>query len=317
MFQKSLLILLLVSSGSVAYGQRVQWKSFTFTEENEFFNIFQHGIDRFYTQGVKLEFTYRAAERKFPEKLVIPVSNSSTNIYSLSVFQKIYTPGRTDKYFYKGDHPYGGSLVLTEGLESYDSAKQLRLFSRLDAGIIGPASLGRRTQELFHIVIGNDPAVAWETQMRNDIYLNYYVKLEKAITPIESKFRIEWKSEFNVGTALISTVPGLNFEYGTWYSNGKKNYWQIFFRPELRIIAFNAMLQGGILNQNFVDEFYSQYLLDDIKLLVYSHSTGIRFRHGRFEAMFRQVNLTREYSGQVAHYYSTIYVSFPLNRKKK
>ena len=315
MFQKSLLALLLVCSNQTVSGQRIQWKSLTFTEENEFFNIFQHGIDRFYTQGFKLEFTYLVKERKLLEKLVIPISSSSTNIYSVSAFQKIYTPGRTDKYFYKGDHPYGGSLVLTEGLESYDSARQLRLFSRLDAGVIGPASLGRETQELFHIVIDNDPAVAWETQMRTDIYLNYYVKVEKAVTPIDSKFRVEWKSEFNVGTALISTVPGLNFEYGTWYCTDKKNYWQIFFRPELRIVAFNAMLQGGILNQNFADEFYSQYLLDDIKLLVYSHSTGIRFRHNRFEAMFRQVNLTREFTGQIAHYYSTIYVSFPLNKK--
>jgi hypothetical protein len=299
------------------FGQRIQWKSFIFTEENEFFNIFQHGIDRFYTQGLKLEFTYQVSNRKILEKLVIPISSSSTNIYSLSIFQRIYTPGRTDKYFYKGDHPYGGSLVLTEGLESYDSAKQLRVNSRLDAGVIGPASLGRRTQDLFHFVINNNPTVAWETQMRNDIYLNYFVKVEKAITQPGRKFRVEWKSEFNLGTALISTVPGLNIEYGTWYNSEKKNAWQIFFRPELRIIAFNAMLQGGIINQNFADEFYSQYLFDDIKLLVYSHSTGIRYRHNRFEAMFRQVNLTREYAYQRAHYYSTIWVSMPLKRKKK
>lgn len=314
MLKKFWFVFILISSGQQTFGQRLHWKSFTFTEENDFFNIFQHGIDRFYTQGLKLEFTYQADRRRLLEKLVIPVSSKATNIYSVSIFQKIYTPGRVDKYFYKGDHPYGSSLVFSEGLESYDSTKQLRLLSRIDGGVIGPAALGRRTQSLFHFVINNYPPVAWETQLRNDIYLNYYVKVEKAITPIRSKFRIEWKSEFNLGTALISTVPGLNFEYGTWYSSGKKNHWQIFFRPELRIVAFNAMLQGGILNQNFADELYTQFLLDDIKLLVYSHATGIRFRHHRFEAMFRQVNLTREFSRQVAHYYSTIFVSIPLQR---
>ena len=315
MFRRALIILLL-ASGQFTYSQRIQWRSFIITEENEFFNIFRHGIDRFYTQGLKLEFTYQVSERKFLEKLLIPVPGKSTDIYSASVVQKIYTPGQTDEYFYTGDHPYGSSLVLNLGLESYDSAKQLRLNSQLQTGIIGPASLGTQTQRLIHQILGSNAAVGWETQLRNDIYLNYYVKVEKAISQPGRKFRVEWKSEFNLGTALVSSVPGLNFEYGTWYNRSKKNAWQIFFRPEVRIVAFNAMLQGGILNNTAADEEYTQFLLDDIKLLVYSHSAGIRYRHNRFEIMYRQVNLTREFSHQKSHYYSTLWISFPMGKKK-
>jgi len=314
MIRTILIILLLVVPGPAIFCQRVQWQSFAFTEENDFLNILRHGIDRYYTQGLKFEFTYRVSKRSFFEKLVIPISPSATNVYSISTFQKIYTPGRVDKYFYAGDHPYGSSLVLSEGLISYDSARQLRLSTRLDAGMIGPATLGKQTQDFFHKMIHGDGAVGWETQLRNDLYLNYFVKVEKAITSPERKFRIEWKADFNLGTALISTVPGLNFEYGTGHDRSKKNAWQIFLNSELRVVAYNAMLQGGVLNQNFSSALYSQFFLEDIKLLIYSQSMGIRYRHNRLEAMFRQVVLTPEFSGQRAHYYGTVWVSFPLGR---
>ena len=166
MVRRVLLVGLLFSL-QLVFSQRVQWKSFAFTEENEFFNIFQHGIDRFYTQGLKFELTYQVSSRKFLEKLVIPVPSASSNIYATSIFQKIYTPGRTDKYFYAGDHPYAGSLVLSESLDSYDSLRQFRVTSRLDAGVIGPLSMGRFTQEAFHKLIHNNPEVAWETQIQD------------------------------------------------------------------------------------------------------------------------------------------------------
>ena len=248
------------------------------------------------------------------EKLVVPLQGSTRNVYSISVFQKIYTPGRTDLINYAGDHPYGGSLVLSQGLDSYDSTRQLRVTSRLDAGVIGPVSMSERTQDLFHVLINNDPAVAWNTQLRNDIFLNYFFKVEKAITDPNGKARIELKGEVNGGTALVSFVPGVNIEYGDWYHAREKFGWQIFFRPEVRLVAFNAMLQGGILNQAYADEFYSRFFLQKIKHAVYSHSTGIRLRYNRMEMLYRQVNLTREFHGQRAHYYSTIFFLFPLGK---
>jgi hypothetical protein len=315
MLRKASVFFLLVVCSQAVWSQRVQWRSFSFTEENEFFNIFQHGIDRFYTQGLKFEFTYEVGRRGVLEKLLIPVPGAASNIYSASIFQKIYTPGRTDLVDYAGDHPYGGALFLSLALDSYDSVKQFRLSTRLDAGAIGPVSLGEKTQEFFHVIINNDPAVAWNTQLRNDIFLNYFVKAEKAITNFQSKARVELKGEVNVGTALVSLVPGVNFEYGTWYNIDKKFSWQIFFRPEVRFVAFNAMLQGGILNQAYADELYSQYFLKEIKHVVYSHSTGLRLRYRRFEMLYRQVNLTREFTGQKAHYYSSLFFLFPIGKK--
>ena len=307
-----LVVLLQTVTINLAISQRVQWRSFSFTEENEFFNIFQHGIDRFYTQGLQFEFKYSVSRSRLFERLMIPLKGGSTNIYSLSIFQKIYTPGRTDLYDYVGDHPYVGTLFLSQGLDSYDSVKQSRLVSRLDAGVIGPAALAKNTQDLFHEVINNDPAIALNKELRNDIFLNYSMTIETDLTRHGKKFRIESKGEVNLGTALVSAIPGINFEYGPWYRSDRTFKWQLFFRPEVRVVAFNAMLQGGILNQAYADEAYSRFFLHRIKPLVYSHSTGIRLSYRRYQMLYRQVNLTREFTHQKPHYYSTVQFVFPL-----
>jgi hypothetical protein len=301
-----------VTSIGVALGQRVQWNAFRLTEENELFNLTQHGIDRYYTQGLRLELQYQVTRKRLLEKLMIPISGSDVNSYSLSLTQQIYTPARVDKYFFPGDHPYGGNLFLSEALESYDSTLQLRLSCRLDAGLIGPASLAEQGQFLIHKVLNGQQSVAWETQQRNDIYLNYQVKLEKAFISQASYFQLEARGEANVGSALISLVTGLNMGFGIWNNTPKKFGWQIFFKPEGRVVLFNAMIQGGILNQAYADEMYSQFFVDKIKPLIYSHRSGVRIRYDRFELLYQQVNLTREFSKQKPHYYSTIIFTIPL-----
>lgn len=320
MCKQSLFIVLALFSGTICAGQRVQWKAFRLTEENEFFNATQHGIDRYYTQGVKFEFCYQVAERKFLEKLMMPASSSATNTYSIAVSQQIFTPKRTRSYFFVGDMPYSGALYFSQALESTDSLKQMRLSTRLDMGIIGPGAMARNTQLLFHQIIQNSLAVGWITQMRHDVYLNYQLKAEKAITKPRGFFRVEGKGEVNVGSVLISAVPGINFELGTWYQPLRKNKskvsWQIFVRPELRVILFNAMLQGGVLNQFYAEEFYAQYFISKIKPLVYAHSMGLRLRYKEKELFYRQVNQTREFSGQRPHYFSTLMFTFPIRSKQ-
>ncbi len=315
MQKQTLAFLFALFTGYFSFGQRINWTAFRLTEENEFFNITHRGIDQYYTQGMRFEFTYQTAERKLLEKLVIPIPNSSINYYSLSLSQQIYSPHETESYFFAGDMPYSGALYFSESLESLSASKQFRLTTRLHAGMIGPAALVKNTQLLFHKIIKNDLAVGWDTQLRNDIYLNYSLKAERALTKPNSLLRVEGKAEANIGTVLISAVPGFNFELGTWYNPSKKFSWQVFFRPEVRWVLYNALLQGGIINQATADEFYAQYFIKKIKPLVYSHSSGFQIRYNRLELFYRQVNLTREFTGQRPHYFSTIMFTFPIQSK--
>lgn len=293
---------------SACIGQRMQWQAFKFTEENDFLNITQRGIDRYYTQGLRFEFLYTTNDRKFSERLLVPASPSAQNHYTLGVSQKINTPRLTDTYSFLGDMPYSGVLYLSHKLDSYDSAKRVRFTSRLDAGLIGPAALGEYTQGFFHRIINNKPAVAWDTQLRNDVLLNYSLRLEKRLAQMGA-LTIEGKAEANAGTLLVSAVAGLNLKLGTWQKSGRFS-WEIFFLPEVRAVAYNASLQGGVFNRSNASAEYSQYFLDDIKPTVYSHSTGFQVRYSRWELLYRQVNVTREFSGQLPHYYGSVTLTF-------
>jgi lipid A 3-O-deacylase len=311
--KKILAFALCLMASSYTIAQRLDWKAFRITEENEFFNVTQRGIDRYYTQGLRFEFLYKATERKLLERLMIPASPSAINNYSASITQQIYTPIRTYSYFFVGDMPYSGALFLSEALQSTDSTKRLRMTSKLDVGFIGPSALGQNTQLLFHKLINNDLAVGWVTQMRHDVYLDYSLKAERAITKKNNFVQLEGKGELNFGTVLISVVPGINFASKKWCGRSGKFSFNVFVRPEIRLVFFNAILQGGILNQANADEFYSRYFIKKIKPFVYSHSVGFEMRYNRMELLYRQVNLTREFPGQDPHYYGTVMLTFPFN----
>ena len=286
------------------FSQRVQWKAFRLTEENDFLNLTQRGIDRYYTQGARFEFLYNASKRKFSERLLVPLSSQSANMYSIALVQQIYTPKRTSDYNFVGDMPYAGTLYLSHKLESYDSSKSLRLTTRLDAGIIGPAALGKEIQGVFHKIIGNDAAAGWDRQLRTDVLFNYFVGAEKQLARIGS-FMIEGRAAAQLGTLNVSAIGGLNLKLGNWHKQ-KKFQWQIFFLPEVRVMAYNALLQGGVFNQMFAAPKYSEYFLNQIKPLVYSHGTGFQIRYQRFELLYKQVNLTPEFSGQKPHYFGVV-----------
>lgn len=284
--------------------QRIMPLGFRFSEDNDFLNLTQRGIDRYYTQGIRFELTYRVTQPKALEKLMLRASQQSQDQYSWLLAQQMYTPRRTFSLDFIGDRPYASILYATQQLISYDSAKRLRLTTRFDAGIMGPASLGEYTQNLFHKIINNRQAVGWHTQMRNDVVLNYSLAAEKEILRAKL-FRIEAKGAAHAGTLLVQAVGGVNLLLGN-YQKDKNFRWELFFKPEVRAVAFNALLQGGVFNQLNADALYAQYFLSSIKPLVYSHSTGFTIRYRIIELTYQQVNITREFSSQFPHYYGSV-----------
>lgn len=305
------LVILLLASPT-CFSQRVQWKAFRFTEENDIFNLTQRGIDRYYTQGARLEFLYEPQRRKFSEKLLIQASGHAQNVYSIGLSQQVYTPRHKYDLDFVGDMPYAGTLYFSNKLDSYDSAKHLRLLSRLDAGIIGPLALGEQTQGLVHKLIHNKIPAGWDTQLRNDVLLNYWVRLEKRIMQ-DGLFEVEGKIEANAGTVLISAVGGMNLKLGNWQRH-QKFTWEVFFMPEIRAMAYNSLLQGGIFNRLYADQKYSEYFLKRINPWVYSHSTGFQVRYQQFELLYKQVNLAPEFAGQLPHYFGVFTFTWWLKK---
>ena len=311
MIKQVFVLVCLMLANSVCMSQRLQWNGFKLTEENDFLSLTQRGLDRYYTQGLQFEFCYTTQRPKFLEKILIPASSWARNQYSISIAQQIFTPRITNKHpseFTGVDMPYAGNLYIKQQLNSYDSTKRIRFTSAFLLGMVGPISLGEHTQAFFHKIIKNNPAVGWATQIPNDVLINYSFRVEKKITQL-NLFALEAKAEAKAGTLLISGAAGLNLKLGNWQKSDQFS-WEVFFLPEVRAVAYNALLQGGIINRLSGGNAQTPYFLNEIKPVVYTHSTGFQVRYKRFELLYRQVNITREFSSQLPHYYGSATLTF-------
>lgn len=125
------------------------------TFENDFFA----GFDRHYTNGIQAAFLTNIA--RAPEWLR---SLSADPQVVIAIGQRIYTPTNTDTALPDpGDRPYAGWAYMMGDLRAGATIDHLTVV----AGVVGPASGARQTQNGIHDLIGDDSAKGWDTQVRN------------------------------------------------------------------------------------------------------------------------------------------------------
>lgn len=100
----------------------------------------------------------------------VPFPGSRDAVYynvSVGFGQQIYTPYDTDvKELQKKDRPYAGYLYGLMALHAKRSNSLDTL--ELAAGVIGPSSLARQSQNEVHRMIGGDTAKGWKHQLRDE-----------------------------------------------------------------------------------------------------------------------------------------------------
>jgi lipid A 3-O-deacylase len=149
------------------------WRT-TVLEENDslFFNT-----DKHYTQGLRLSLLSPALkERGWADDLfdfagaiptVFAEDKTRTRRDSLFLGQSIFTPENLDiKPPNPRDRPYGGWLYAGTSMLQ-ETGNQLENFE-LDLGVVGPAALGRQTQNDFHQFIDIHQAQGWSSQIQNE-----------------------------------------------------------------------------------------------------------------------------------------------------
>ena len=95
------------------------------------------------------------------------------SLNKLKIGQLIYTPSmRYESNPNKYDYPYSGYLYL-----EYQKQKKLSNFSSYSLGgqfgITGDASLAKGMQNLYHDLVLNLPNLKWESQMPQELQLNF------------------------------------------------------------------------------------------------------------------------------------------------
>ena len=162
-------------------------------EENDFFNLispFAEQTDRYYTQGIRLEFLWYG--RKADETLLPTIThadwcrilcgkdafNASGELGAevadgFAAGQNMYTPEDiTIAAPQPDDRPWGGwlyaSRIARVRYADYTLRTQRQDLIEISLGMVGPASLAGATQIWWHDVIDDDRPAGWDNQLRNE-----------------------------------------------------------------------------------------------------------------------------------------------------
>lgn len=233
-------------------GQRI-----SFAWEND---LYYHQ-DYYYSNGFQIDFFHEKLLKSPVNRILIPRGRKREwQAYSgLQLRQEIFTPrDLSADSISEGDHPYSSTLTLSQ-ISIFDLPhRMIRIVSGLKLGVMGPASLGFRTQALAHSISNpSRPPMGWEHQTRNDIIINYDIRIEKGLLSNRlASFGL-------MGKGRLGTLH-TDLEAGLWFIlDARKGYFNRFGPtgdPGLNVvfklsagaqrIFYDATLQGGIFNKS-------------------------------------------------------------------
>jgi hypothetical protein len=151
----------------------------------------------------------------------------------------------------------------------------------------------------------------WDTQIQNDLALNYLFGVEKMFSPVEYL-------EVIAGTTVYLGIPytkiepavqvrlGLFEDYFNYLNNDPKRKWQAYMITGARasIVAYNATLQGGLFNQS------NPYVLEEINHFVGSYNLGLGLSYGNSSFIFSQTFISPEFPGGDPHSWGDLRLVF-------
>ena len=340
------------------------YNSVTVYTENDLYAL-GSATDRYYTTGQKLtviteelrdfeqEFRRawtkhlaRMASKKAAQNTAVPQSMPPRRsdeapraptqyrvTYSLG--QNLYTPANTQvPGLIADDRPYAGWLYISVGLQARSRAagRLARLSDwEVDAGVVGPASFAKQTQDWVHNNISHSLlAQGWANQLRNEPGLNlvYQHKLRwffgerdgfafDAIT--HSGFSLGNVATYLNGGFALRAGFGLPDDFGadiiragadTSQAGGHPSRWgcNVFAACDGRAVARDIFLDGN----TFVSSHHVAR-----KDFVADLQYGLTLNFDRFKLTCSQVYRTLEFKTQSGvQHYGSITLTFPFPHLK-
>jgi hypothetical protein len=131
--------------------------------------------DKWYTNGAR--FGYSSPEAQLPGPMAAldaalgRLLGPAQSRWGISLGQNIYGPQDTRAYVPdRHDRPYAGYLYLEASLDRRTETTLDRF--TMAGGIVGPGSLGRKSQDIVHEFIGSRIPHGWRYQIRDEPTLN-------------------------------------------------------------------------------------------------------------------------------------------------
>lgn len=215
--------------------------------ENDIFT----NTDYYFTNGVNIEFTTSLARKGFYKLLPGVTQHPDLQFTGFSITQNIYTPTNPDvENILNNDRPFSAFLTIGQFRETYSFHQNLYMKSRIELGVLGPASLGKTVQSSIHQI---EP-VGWNNQIGNMPLVNFYFFISKSLAG-NSHYEVNLTGDVAAGTAFNRVSPGVSFRTGTFTpllkgsaSIGTTRAWQYWFfvNASSRMVVYDATLQGNI-----------------------------------------------------------------------
>ena len=287
-------------------------KYFRFHYENDYFTA----TDRYYTQGINLEFV-NPKLKKNPLTLTLLRFKDSPTKYGLSIEQNGYTPTSigSDDILYN-DRPFAANLMLKTFAIATDRNNSRRLSSHLSIGIIGESAYGEAQQREIHRALKNILPHGWQHQIRNDVILNYGLNYEKLVFEYKNRLFLSTNAQINLGTLSDKAAIGFTTVFGKRDNpfsfinklNRKNFEFYVYNQILVSAIAYDATLQGGLFNRN------SPYTIEakNISRITVQDNFGVVLRFKKLYLQYDQAILTKEFSTGTFHRWGGVKIGCAL-----
>jgi len=289
--------------------------------ENDLYSFPAGNTDRYYTNGLQLDFFFSKDNFQFPSNLLLKISDDK-NVFGWGLAQYMFTPSRIDITTVQyDDRPYAGALFGIHSLSSYDYFRKIKLTSEIYFGVIGPISFAEEAQTTVHKIIHSPHPEGWKNQVPNDAVLNYNIRMEKEIVYLPEKLFITGNLETFSGTLYDAMGAGFSVRLGKIKNylakkdgtNLKsKSQLYVILKPTVRIIYFNALLQGGLITN--ISGSHKGYTLDkdQVERINVFTEAGLTYERPGFRISLLQKMRSAPFKGGNALEYGSVMIEVKI-----
>jgi lipid A 3-O-deacylase len=218
--------------------------------------------DRWYTSGVMLR-GYRAAAGTPIASLAdlwcgrVGGCGAAATAWSvLTIGQQLHTPGssgRTRPQPY--DRPYAGWLFAAPAVLIGGGDTSQLLGMRI--GVVGPAALGKPSQNGVHRLLGQQPAGGWEWQLRPALAVQAdYAHLRRH--PLGTGVDVVRRLALTAGNLALQAAAGASVRWGdlpaaptypgqpadAGLGGSREGAWHVFAGGEFRLVGWDRLVDG-------------------------------------------------------------------------
>lgn len=258
--------------------------------------------DYYYTNGFSIGLIHPWLNNRLFYSLMADLGQFSSNLFGMRIQQQMFTPYNPEAVVMNpDDRPFAGVLLAEFFKLSSRPDKGLFLQTSLRLGVIGPASLAGALQSSAHKL----KPTGWDYQIANDLLINIDMSLQKSFKI--NKF-VEIAGNFDAGLGSYKTYLGASAQIraGSFRSFSTNiasstigliprfdksiTYW-FFLEPAIHFVAYDATLNGGMLNKSSPHRFsYNQiqHLTTQFNagFSVFYRNTGLSLRWTRISPEF-------------------------------